>query len=347
MSSIEERLVQDIAAVTGGISMSDVELGEARTALDARIETRRRRSRSGYAAAAAAVVLIAGAVTVYQVGNDDPAAVGPAGPGQGIPELDPGTQAYLEGGQATAEVLAGVWRVDNGTVAVRFREDGTVTYDDDGSLFAEPDVTGTWTSDGDLIRISTTASDRAECIGTAVRLWASNPDVGRVRTVLVDGDRAECSPVDIGHQTLEKLFPTVPSLGNFAREFAAESGWRPLVAGSILDGFYFGAENHLLELTVDRTGADGQAAVGRYHVGGGSDSIVDQGTWRSEQGLLVLTSSAESVQCQEGDRLFATNVEYLSGGTLAFRAEITRNDCGGAWATRTWVRVPDATNSNN
>lgn len=343
MSSIEERLVQDIAAVTGGISMSDVELGQAREDLEDRIESGRRRSRRGYAAAAAAVVILAGGITAFQISVDDPAAVGPASPG---PEQDPSTRAYLEGGSATAQVLAGVWRVDNGTVAVRFREDGTVTYDDDGSVFAEPDVTGSWTSDGDLITITTTASDRAGCVGSEVRLWASNPELGRVRTVLVAGDRADCSPVGSGPQALEQVLPTVPSLSDFAAEFAAESGWRPLVTGQILDGLFFGAEDHLLELVVDRTGANGQA-VGRYLVAGASDSIVDQGTWRSEQGVLVLTSSAESAECEAGDRLFATDVEYLSGGTLAFRGEITRNDCGGSWATRTWVRVPDATNSAN
>lgn len=344
MSSIEERLLQDIAAVTGGISMSDVELGQARAALEDRIESGRGRSRRGYAAAVAAVVLIAGGITAYQVGNDDPDSVGPASPG--LTEQDPGTEAYLEGGPATAGVLAGVWRVDNGTVAMQFRADGTLVYDDDGSLFADPDVTGTWTTDGDLIRISTTASDEAGCVGTEVRLRASSPELGRVRTVLVAGDRADCSPVGTGHQALEQLLPTVPSLSNFAAEFAAESGWRPLVEGSILDGVFFGAEDHLLELDVDRTGSNGEA-VGRYFVVGASDSIVDQGTWRSEQGGLVLTSSAGSTQCQEGDRLVATNVEYLSGGTLGFRGETSSNDCGGAWATSTWVRVPDTTNSTS
>lgn len=341
MSSIEERLMRDIAAVTGGISMTNTDLGDARASLDDRIESSRRTRRRGLVAAAAVVAVLAGGITAFQVTGDGPDVVGPASPGTGAPAPDPATEAFLKGGPATAQVLVGVWRVDNGTVAVQFRENGTMAYDDDGTLFGKPDVIGTWTSDGDLIRIVTTASERAECVGAQVRLWASNPETGRVRAVLDAGDRVECSPVGRGPQTLEKLLPA--TIGTFAAEFSALPGWRTLTEGSLLDGVFFSTEDLLLELVPDSVGSNGEAA-GRYYVAAGADSIADQGTWRSTQGALILTSSAKSTECQAGDRLEFRNVEYLSGGTLGFRGEVTANACGGAWGALTWIRVPDGPN---
>ena len=43
MSSIEERLARDIAAVTGGVVVTESDLRDARDAVDERIDSRRQR----------------------------------------------------------------------------------------------------------------------------------------------------------------------------------------------------------------------------------------------------------------------------------------------------------------
>ena len=58
MSSIEERLARDIAAVTGGVVVTESDLRDARDAVDERIESRRQRDRRTVLAAAAAAVLV-------------------------------------------------------------------------------------------------------------------------------------------------------------------------------------------------------------------------------------------------------------------------------------------------
>lgn len=341
MSGIEERLMRDIAAVTGGIAMTESDLTIARDVLDERIEGRRRRTRRGYAAAAAAaaVLIVTGGVVAYQVNGDDAKAVGPTSPGQGLPEQDAEAKRHLRGGPATADVLKGVWRVDNGTAAVQFRADGTMTFDDDGTLFGKPDTTGAWTAEGDLITLTTATSDDAECVGTQIRLWTSTPESGRIHTALVDDVPAVCNPIGKGNQALERLLPTASAFKPYVSEFAVDDGWEPLTDSSVLHGIFFSAEDYLLELDLDTTGPNKEAA-GRYYVVGAFDSIVDQGTWGSERGELTLTSSAGSAACQEGDRLAFGDVELLRAGTLAFRGTIAENDCGGKWTTNLWLLVP-------
>ena len=58
MSSIEERLARDIAAVTGGVVVTESDLRNAREAIDDRIDSGHQRRRNGIVAAAAAAVLV-------------------------------------------------------------------------------------------------------------------------------------------------------------------------------------------------------------------------------------------------------------------------------------------------
>jgi hypothetical protein len=57
MSTIEERLARDIAAVTGEVVVTESHLREAREEVDERIGNRRRRDRSVVVAAAAAAAV--------------------------------------------------------------------------------------------------------------------------------------------------------------------------------------------------------------------------------------------------------------------------------------------------
>jgi hypothetical protein len=85
MSSIEERLVRDIAAVTRGVVVTDSDLRDAQAAVAERIgnvrqQDRRRSAVAVAAAAAAVVVLLLGLAAYLTIGGDDKAAP-PAGPG--------------------------------------------------------------------------------------------------------------------------------------------------------------------------------------------------------------------------------------------------------------------------
>ena len=82
MSSIEERLMRDIAAVTGGVVVTDSDLREASNAVHESIEGYRRRNhrRTVAVAAAAAVALVAAGVTTYLLMSDDSATTQPVGP---------------------------------------------------------------------------------------------------------------------------------------------------------------------------------------------------------------------------------------------------------------------------
>jgi hypothetical protein len=68
MSSIEERLARDIAAVTGGVVVTESDVWDAREEVDERIDSRRRRGRRNKVltsvAVAAAVVAVVGGVAV-------------------------------------------------------------------------------------------------------------------------------------------------------------------------------------------------------------------------------------------------------------------------------------------
>ena len=75
MSSIEERLARDIAAVTGGVVVTESDLRNAREAVDERIdiEQQRNRRRPWDAVAAAAVVIPILGFAAFQMldGADD------------------------------------------------------------------------------------------------------------------------------------------------------------------------------------------------------------------------------------------------------------------------------------
>ena len=83
MSSIEERLARDIAAVTGGVVVTESDLRDARDAVDERIDSGRQRDRRRTviaAAAAAVLILVLGVTAFLTLGGDDETAP-PADPG--------------------------------------------------------------------------------------------------------------------------------------------------------------------------------------------------------------------------------------------------------------------------
>ena len=108
MSSIEERLARDIAAVTGGVVVTESDLKDAREAVDERIDSsQRRRRRLALGAAVAAVVVPIVAVTAVGVLGDPESATPvspvptdpvPTNPGAADPDT---AEAFLTGSAPT------------------------------------------------------------------------------------------------------------------------------------------------------------------------------------------------------------------------------------------------------
>ena len=345
MSGIEERLARDIAAVTGGVVMTGADLELARESLDDRIDTRRRNRRRNVGVAAAALVLAGAGVAAYLTnGHDDPGGAGPVGQGKqdGLSSLSKLDREFLVGTAPTMDALTGVWRLDNGVTAYQFSEDGTVRFHDSGRLFSDAASTGTYEIDSDkqLVTITTVKSDNASCVGSRSTLLASVPEPTKIRLVVTDveGESSACATVGFGQQTLEGLSPINDGFAEFAREAATEKGWVPLTAAT-LGGLYFDSQGHVLELDLDTAGAGGTA--GRYYIVDDTNAVVDQGTWDAVDAKLTLTSSSQTGKCTIGDRLVLSNAEQPPADSQpGIRGTVTRNSCGGDWASPAWVAVP-------
>ena len=344
MSSVEERLARDIAAVTGGVVMTRAELQEAREALEERIDTRRRARHRSLGIAAAAVVLVAGGVAAYVASDGDPKGVGPAEKGteERTRTMGDADREFLVGTPATVADLAGVWRLDNAARAYQFSDDLTVRFHDSGKLFSDAASTGTYEVDTEnqRVTITTVRSDNAACVGTTTTFWASVPNPGNVRMVVTDvsNESPGCATVGFGQQILEGLSPTQTFGAGFAAELAKEKGWKPLT-GTNLEGLFSDGEGRLLELDLDSPGPGGNGS-GRYFVVDATNEVVDQGTWSAGDAELVLTSSAESAECKAGDRLVLSGVEQHPDVLTDFRGTVTQNTCGGDWISPAWAAVP-------
>jgi hypothetical protein len=327
MSSIEERLARDIAAVTGGVVVTDSDLREARKAVDERIDSKRRRDRlrTVAVAAAAAVVLVGAGVTAYLTLGDDDGTVLPAGPEPSVSNSD---ADYLTGSSPTPDLVDGLWRVDNGEIMLKFAKNGTVRFDDRGTLFSHPVTTGTYAIDGALITVTITDDAQSECVGTEYAMRASLPGAGALRYI-PDTATGPCTPMPPGQGVLEQVLPTSPSLAGLV--FSKDGGWHPLAGKVSLYGVWQAeGGGHVLE--IDRGGT--------YFIADDSGKPVDRGQWSLRGSNLTLTSSARSTECSQGDQLVLGAVEQENPGTIGMRATVTQNTCGGAWTPAAWILIP-------
>ncbi|MBK5307046.1 MAG: hypothetical protein JJD92_10195 [Frankiaceae bacterium] len=327
-SSIEERLARDIAAVSGGVVVTDSDLQEVRKAVIDRIHSKRPRVRLGSTAAvaAAAVVLAAGIAGFLTFGDDDRASQ-PANPGP-TPISDPDAE-HLTGQAPTAQLIEGVWRVDNGMVLVQFREDGTVRFDEQGTLFSRPVTTGTYVIAGDAINVTITSDAQQSCIGSTFAIRAAMPEVGLLRFARTASD--PCVPMPPGRGALDQLLPSSPTTEE--TRFSQETGWAPLSDNTVLSGVWLAeGGGHLLELAVG----------GAYYLADNSGAPIDRGQWSLRNSALTLTSSSSSVQCSARDQFVLGAVEAVRPNTIAIRGTVTKNACRGAWTPATWILIPHA-----
>jgi hypothetical protein len=326
MSSIEQQLVRDIAAATEGVVVTDSDLREAHDAVDELIVSRRHRDRRRtVVAAAAAALLVAGGVTAALTLGDDDGAARPAG--RPAP-VDPDAN-WLSGELPTSQLVQGVWRLDNGELALQFEADGTVRFTEHGALFGKPDAAGTYTIRGDLITMTTTRRGVAECVDARFAMRASLVKAGHMNFVRSGPADAGCSPVPSGFArgSWEQVLPTPPDLVGL--EPPADFHWMPLTAKANLFGDLLPkAGGYLLE--IDRGGA--------YYVADDTGAVVDRGHWTLRRSNLTLTSVAGS-SCAKGDTLVLAGVENDTPGVNTVRGTVQQDDCHGGWASSNYFIV--------
>jgi hypothetical protein len=333
MSTLEERLARDVAAVAAGVVVTETDLREARAAVDERIGSRRRQGRHAALAVAAAAAVVAGAVVGVVVvqsgdGDDRPAPTGPTTPVS--PSASEDHSGFLTGSAPTTELVEGVWRQRERdvTLLMRFLPDGEIWIDGSGALFSSGRaLTGTYQIDGDVITVEALYG-ASVCAGNDIAVRASLPATGLMHVAFISPDNCFARPDR--EWVMEQVLPTSPNLATETFAEGAQS-W-PALEDAQLPGVWFATGGgHLLSLS----------EAGTYAVAGGSGDLVDQGRW-SAQGSpvgLTLVSSVDSATCRAGDQLVLDDVRARSLGRLRMAGTVGRDDCGGDWAVDTWVQL--------
>jgi hypothetical protein len=326
VSSIEERLAQNIQAVTGGVAVTESDLRNARSDLDERIERdqSKHRDRLVIVAVAAVAVLALALVAVRALYSSD-STVQPANDGPGVVEP---YQDFLVGRSATAEDVPGVWRLSNDAL-LRFSAPNQVSIDQHGRMFGNPDIQGTYQVADGRITIDVTNSGGG-CAGQSLQLRASIPASDVMRVVDSQSDSGGCF-LGLGPTwELDHVTTTAPFMG-MLDSYSARSDWSPLPATTTLVGSWLSeGGRYYLEL----------ARNGQYYVANDSADVIDRGQWSRQGDRLTLTSSAESSACQQGDRLALSNLASITPGTLVIRSTVDENGCGAPWADQGWILIP-------
>jgi hypothetical protein len=329
MSSIEEQLARDIAAVTQGVVMTDSDLREARDRMEERIDLKRRRDRrrTTLGALVAAVVIPVLAFTAFQALDGDEKTVPPVDPGPSA-SVDPEAD-FLTGSAPTMEALAGVWRVDNGVTMLSFDADGNVSFDDRGQLFSSPAVVGHYAVERDVITIWVIGG-AAGCEGQEIHMRASLPAPGAGRIVQTEPGSGACAPEQNGRWALEQELPTSPDLRELV--FSSDKGWEPVSDPTTLHGDWQAeGGGHILELAPD----------GTYLVAAAKGSSLDRGRWSFSETPARLSLVSDDVgPCRTGDRLVLGGLEQIDPGTTVIRGTVEENTCSAAWTPKAWILIP-------
>lgn len=322
MSSVEERLVRDIEAVTGGVVVTQADLEQARDKVEDRIERsgrgRRRWTALAAAATAAAVVgAVTLALTTEPAGEADPAGSGP--------ENDPWA-SFLKGDAPTEEAVRGVWRVDNGSTLVRFTGD-EVALDTRGQITA-PEIEGSYVLEGDQIVMDLEASAGPGCSGEAA-FRASVVGPGEMRMVADDAVTDGCVLEQSGRWVLEHVLPTSREMVDFG--LPKSGGYGPLER-AVVPGFWL--------VVGGGTGLQ-LSPEGTYAALDDSGEVVEQGRWQLDGEELSLT--ADTTGC----RVVLSNAQHVNPGTDMIRGELTEYRCEMPWVsgdggdTMEWFQIPD------
>ncbi|MFZ2016609.1 MAG: hypothetical protein WAV00_22540 [Nocardioides sp.] len=332
MSTIEERLARDIAAVTGGVVVTESDLQEAREVLEQNVDHRRwsRRRTAAVVVAAAVVIPFAGVAVAKSLDSDQSAPpVSHVSPSPSVHTVANDPALWLTGRAPTTALVQGVWRQDNGGVQLRFSPRGAFSSDALGRLFHDPGLVGTWRLGGDQITIDVTGGS-AGCAGERFEVRTSLVEKGVLHVVPSVPAPARCSFLTQTWGVLEQVLPTSPTWAGLRN--SDQEDWKPWPGRLPLTGLWMvEGGGYAMELGGD----------GTYDVVDESGESVDRGQWSYRDARLTLTSSGQSVECHRGDRLGWRDLQHLRFGSLAMRATVQQSACGAPWASRHWILVPD------
>lgn len=338
MSSVEEQLARDIAAITEGVVVTESDLRKAQSEVEDRIEhgtdpRGRRRTSLLLAATAATLVPVLALAAVQTLTQEDPA---PAAPGPVPTDEDASASPLIP---LVPRTLAGIWREDNEFLNLSFTPDATtddasrgyVTLDSGGQSLTDPDVVGSYEVAGN--RISITVTDGAidggpQCRGQEIPLRASLIGAGRVRFSLTEATASDCwAGEDEG--VLERVLPTMPGLAEFV--VGVKGDWKPAVASDMTGLWMAEGGGSVIEFSPE----------GEY-VAKDAKGASDSGRWTlsGKRPTLRLISSNAATGCPEGGRLILTDVQHHL--PLNMQGTVSDDACGAAWASPTWIRIPHA-----
>jgi hypothetical protein len=328
VSTIEERLARDIEAVTGGIVVTESDLRDARNEVSERIEHGQQRNRRrGVVAAAAAAAVVLGVATWQGLAGDDPAP-SPAPPGPAPSGLSDTEQAFLTGEAVTAEMLPGVWRLDNGSTLFMFTAAGQFSFDNTGQLSTDPLVEGTFAVENDAISVAIEGGTSG-CAGRTITLRAVVAEPGTLHVLPVGREPSSCLAPSSAQWVLEPVLPA----GYFS-DLRNPPGvnWDPPAGEAVMRGTWYDPQGgYLVELRQD----------GTFSTFMGTAELADRGTWTVDQSVtrLTLVSGADSPTCREGDRFVLNSLRARVFGRLTLQGDLGRNDCDVPWQGTGWFQL--------
>ncbi len=336
MSSIEERLVRDICGRDERcrrdrkrpVGCPKMQWTNALTA------SRGRDRRRTVAVVAAAAVVVAGVgIGAFQALSDDDATVTPASGGE------PAADAYadfLVGEAPTPENVNGFWRVDNGTIMVRFQTDGTVQFSDQGAVISDPVTIGTYTIDGDTIAVTA----RGAHLGASARsspcalhsqnleLRQRRPVRSSVRHLRTGGDNdcpgARAADRRGSSQSLANSDAARLAAGDHREGPLSATGWPKAAVTSSRCSERDLLRRWTTQLTWSTTAA--------------GDSV-GQG-WSSSAGRSRRSATRET--CSSSATCETANARH----NPASRDRGPRTPAGAVGRQTSWIRIPDASPSN-
>lgn len=339
MSTVEQQLRRDVEEVARGVIVTEYDMQKARQEVQRRVDLRRKqvRRRTVAGAAAAALVIPAlGYIAAHEIGGADRSAP-PVRPGPTTP-VDPDA-GFLAGTPPTAALVDGLWRVDNDNLLVLFKEDGTMRFDNAGTLYSDPAVTGTYTIQGDTVAMNIRTGP-AECIGERFVMRTSLSAVGEIHAVHSRPASAGCSPMLGERWVMQQVLPTYNNeLAGLA--FSSGGDWQTPADRDSLYGDWMAQVDDPL-WPANTGGLVLEIAPTGSYVVGMHNLVVDRGRWRFDRSAarFVFVSSPRSLSCGAGDRVVLVGVEQLVSGTTAMRTNVKQNACGQDWPTHAWILLP-------
>ncbi len=228
--------------------MTESDLRDARVAVEDRIESGRQRDRRrGVVVAAAAAAVVVGVATWQGLSGKTP-VLRRRRPDRRRRPCRTRTRTFLTGDAVTAEILPGVWRLDNRAWLFMFTSDGRFSYDEHRAAVADPLVDGTYAVDGDTITVDIEGGT-AGCAGQTLTL----------RAVVFARARCTCCPSAASRAAA--ALPSAPS-GCWSRccRRATSPGsrtgpggnWDPLAGYGAMQGTWYDPQGgYLVELRDD------------------------------------------------------------------------------------------------